>query len=693
MSKLTKREKYGLKRRLSNIAHTLTGMFIGVREIVGQELGYTLGQVAVYVNFYSKPHCGKMNKAETIRFIRGICFHELLHLLETDFTIYNDTITSVDECEQEIMNDIYNILEDSAIENFAPLYMSDELVADLNYMKSVVYQKSPPIDESNDPFIQFICASIQYGDAGLLKGKFRSKAAQKCFLRCVPIMDKAVEEPDNLKRSQYAKEIFNISKPLWIEHRNAREMDKFLDNVRKRLGENGKGISSSSKSGSGAPLDPVEPGTLPPPSARSKRRKVTVRRVSAEEFKKAMESAAEAPDDSSDGDIEVLIPDSPVEVKPSEKAASGTSDPTPASSHKTDRSAPGSSTEIPSPAEGSEITDEKPFESEKEAEASLEAEGVISAETAARIYREMNEAERELEEEERKETADAIALPDYQITGGLNKICGRYRCHNIRQRIDFDDMMRLEETYSQILEPMAPGIERVSKQLMRIFKNAPDEKQYRTCGKVDIDRLCSGKKTVRVFTRKRIMDKSNMYVCIAVDCSASMRGQSILQARNAGIALAEVFCKLNIPISIFGFTADNIKDYDATHIHFITGANTHRDRLRLLGIRAMDNNFDGYSIRFGAEILKKKSAAHKMLIVISDGTPLCSAYYDVDGIADTKLAIKEASKDAVVFGILVGKQKPTVHRAMYGYNFMHIKNPDDLFAGLAKCISKQIKEW
>ncbi|NLT13309.1 MAG: VWA domain-containing protein, partial [Clostridiales bacterium] len=330
---------------------------------------------------------------------------------------------------------------------------------------------------------------------------------------------------------------------------------------------------------------------------------------------------------------------------------------------------------------------------ESDAASSIETETIIDAETARRVREEMAADEAEIAEAERLEKEDSASSLDYNVDGGYKKVCSKRNCINTRPVIRLGDEMALADAYTAVVTPMLGGINKVARQLERIFKNSPDEKVHRTSGKIDIDRLCSGTMTARVFTKRRIADKNDMHICIAIDCSGSMRGDSIHQARKAAIALAEVFDKLSIPVSMFGFTADDINNGDPHHIHFITGKNTKRDRLRLLDIKAMSNNFDGYSIRYGAALLKKKSAAHKMLIVISDGAPACSAYVGGNGVMDTKLAIKEASKEAVVFGILVGSASPEVHKMMYGYNFLHIRMPEDLFNGLARCISRQVKEW
>ncbi|NLT15343.1 MAG: hypothetical protein GXY05_13490, partial [Clostridiales bacterium] len=340
MAKLTKSEIYGLQNRLSKIAFTLTGKRMRIKQAKNGELGFTSEGDEIFVAF-DHPEYNDLDTVGIIRMIKGITVHELMHQLQTDFAIYVSTIQSVDRYAQQILGQIYNILEDSAIENFASEYVSDSLFSDLNFTRATIYSKSQPIDSYNDPFVQFIYASIQYGDAGLIKGEFTFKEAYDIFVKCLPIMNKAVEEPENIKRSKYAKQIYDISQPLWKKHaEDAEMMDKLMKELEKALKDLGKGKPMSAEEaasrGSGKPIDPMDPDSKPSSSERSKRRKVTFKRVTAEEFKKAMEESEEGCGGSCDGDIEVLIPDEPVELP--EKDASSESDsismPGPASESK-----------------------------------------------------------------------------------------------------------------------------------------------------------------------------------------------------------------------------------------------------------------------------------------------------------------------------------------------------------------------
>ena len=667
MSKLTKKSAFALKQKLSKIGFSLTGSRTAVLEAGGEELGYTSGGGTVYVAF-THPYYESLSVLETISFITGTFVHEVMHLLQTDMLLYNKAIRDVPTQEREFIQTIYNIIEDSAIEYFAPLYVSDHLMHSLDFMRASIQAQSLPLQEYEDAFVQFIGACIQYGDAGLLRGDFTYPEAKKCFLSCLPIMNDAVEEPDNEKRAAYAKEVFELSRPLWQEKANeAKAWQELLDMLREAMKTAGKSSEAASGGGPlGSPLSPVKEGEKPEESERTRRRKITFKRVSAEEYKRlAEEAAAEGSPPGPEDDITILIPDEPVEEKPT--GTGGAMSP---------------------------LQPEAPSDEElREAEKGLEKEGVVSAEDAERISREMKSLENDIAAADAAESEGKSTLLDIPLSAdGYKMACKGVTCKNIRATIDFSAEVKLMDSYHAIVEPMQPTINKLTRQLQRIFQNSPDEKDYRAAGKVCVPRLASGARTSRVFTKTKTQTKNDLHICIAIDNSGSMHGNSIAQARTSAIVLAEVFSRLNIPTSMFGFTADHA-GVSVYHEHYLTGQNTARDRLRLLGIRALSNNFDGYSIRYAAQLLEKKPAAHKLLFVISDGSPACQAYGRVNGVQDTKLAIKEASKTATVVGILVGHASPDVHREMYGYNFLHIKDPSQLAVGLVKCVSNKIKEW
>ena len=180
---------------------------------------------------------------------------------------------------------------------------------------------------------------------------------------------------------------------------------------------------------------------------------------------------------------------------------------------------------------------------------------------------------------------------------------------------------------------------------------------------------------------------------LLIDESGSMCGDRTQCARVAAIGLAEVFGNLNIPISIIGFTADESR-HSAVHYHYLHWKNTQKERLKLLGLTARKNNFDGYSIRYASQLLAKRPEKNKLMIVISDGQPACHYYPSMlTGVTDTSQAIREASKKVDIIGVAIDNSDTEILYGMYKNHFVHIANVRELFSQLSGVIKNKIKKW
>lgn len=303
-----------------------------------------------------------------------------------------------------------------------------------------------------------------------------------------------------------------------------------------------------------------------------------------------------------------------------------------------------------------------------------------------------SEIERCLEEEEIADKLDSDAdepLPDIDVTSP--RFRKAHTCLN--RKITVDDSSSATELYARIIAKLNPGISSLTSQLRRIFKADQEEKEYRSSGKINVKRLNSGRMTARVFDKRRSpAQKSNLSVLLLIDESGSMYGSRAEAAKQCAIALSETLKNCNVPCYVIGFTADT-SGYDAVHNHYIGWRSNAKDRLKLLDITARANNFDGYSIRYAGEVLKRHNAEHKLMIVISDGQPACYAYSGVDGIADTKDAIRDVRKYASVLGVAIGNDSTETLHHMYGRDFIHISDVNELFSGISKKIAKLIREW
>lgn len=272
------------------------------------EIGYTSSNNEIHIA-YDHPIMDGLGDIEKASFREGVFAHEALHQIFTDFAAFERSQTFLKVFERPIFAMFVNVLEDASIENFAPEVMGGTLLKSLRFSIAHIYKKSPNIDKSQSAFSQLIAALINFGDLGLIKGKFTFPEARKIFFEIAPLFEQGIEEPVGKNRINIAKQIMDIAKPLWEQDaQNAEAMAKALEELSKRCKSsmNGKGQGKSADgSGSGSE-----------DSLASKRRKITIKKVTKEELEEMKKNGEieEAPSGGSggsmpDGDITMVTCD------------------------------------------------------------------------------------------------------------------------------------------------------------------------------------------------------------------------------------------------------------------------------------------------------------------------------------------------------------------------------------------------
>ena len=154
--------------------------------------------------------------------------------------------------------------------------------------------------------------------------------------------------------------------------------------------------------------------------------------------------------------------------------------------------------------------------------------------------------------------------------------------------------------------------------------------------------------------------------------------------------LLALFEKGDVPLYVTGFTDNNVVEL----YHFIRWDNTEEERRSLLKIRAMDNNFDAYVVRYAEKELLKRSEKRKLFIMVSDGQPSSYFSYGEEGMRQNAEAIahmKEAGIHVLAFG--VGDVPQSSFEYMYGKDaFIDVSNPASLFDKLATALKNVIGE-
>ena len=218
------------------------------------------------------------------------------------------------------------------------------------------------------------------------------------------------------------------------------------------------------------------------------------------------------------------------------------------------------------------------------------------------------------------------------------------------------------------------------------------ETVYATSGKYNLKRDLTHT-SVKIFDkRKEPKNVEDLAVMLLVDMSGSMSWAGKMdRAKEAATLLAEALKHLQVPCYIMGFAAD-CEGYEVLHHHFVSWKSNPAEYASIADMSAVaGNNDDGYSLRYAARILDRQNAEHKILFVLSDGMPNCERYRNsTDGVKDAAAAVREAGRRADVFGLGLGDNFNDDIRAMYGGNFLQVRDTSMLAVTLARQLTRMV---
>ena len=566
---------------------------------------------------------------------------------------------SMSRAEASILMEFANTIEDPAIEYFAPQLFGGRLLDSLRFSIKHIYKLSPGIEKSKTPFSQLINALINFGDMGIVKGEWTFPEAKEMFRKVAPVYNRAITCPDSKKRIDYAKECMKITKPLWEKDvQDAEIFEKLLKELSEFLQRAGLKLFDDSQ---------LETGN----SEISEKRDSLISALGGSSDKNEEKENGKSSGESSDSNKSENKAD-----KDDEKASSQKGSSSDCNDSKEKASSDGGDVDPIDNAtmnenEANSIAEEQ-YEITEDLLKSIE-EGIKSEADA--INKSKAKGENDF---------DKGKLPNFDITSE-NFIGKRASCINRRMSNSAGPVV--SEMYANALSAYSYEIKNLTKTLDRLFKADREQVYAATSGDYNIIRGSLGT-TARIFDKRRDPDKlKDAAVVLLVDLSGSMGGSKVNQARKTAITMAEALSACRIPYYVMGFHAD--KGADAVHDHFVTWSNKKSDRETLVAMNASGNNFDGYSIRYAGELLKRRSENNKILFVISDGQPSCRKYRGSNGIADTIDAIKQVRKFSTVFGIAVGYScGPVMLQKMYGRDFIFVENEALLTNMLCKKLTK-----
>jgi len=197
----------------------------------------------------------------------------------------------------------------------------------------------------------------------------------------------------------------------------------------------------------------------------------------------------------------------------------------------------------------------------------------------------------------------------------------------------------------------------------------------------------------RYFSRKRPPEEDpSLAVALRIDQSASMKASGRLEAaKRAAVAVYEFCTASNIPLLIYGDTADRSPIEKMSMYSYIDWEKPElNDKYSLMAIQSHSNNRDGMALRILAEKLVKASQSTKLLISISDGQPKAMPDYTGNvAIDDMKQIIKEYSRKGIVFlAAAIGQDKDTISNIYGQEHFLDMSNLGQLPIQLIRIISR-----
>lgn len=202
-------------------------------------------------------------------------------------------------------------------------------------------------------------------------------------------------------------------------------------------------------------------------------------------------------------------------------------------------------------------------------------------------------------------------------------------------------------------------------------------------------------KDFRYFSKKLPPNESpSLAVGLRVDESASMSSFGRLEAAKSAVIAVYEFCHLcNIPILVYGDTADTSKiEQMSIFAYSDFEKDDYNNRYRLMGIRGRSNNRDGMALRILAEKLMSSPQQTKLLISISDGQP--KAMEDYTGkiaMEDMKKTIAEYERKGITFlAAAIGQDKEVISQIYKEDRFLDITNLEELPGKLVKIIARYL---
>ncbi|EMF0148889.1 AAA family ATPase [Enterococcus hirae] len=248
----------------------------------------------------------------------------------------------------------------------------------------------------------------------------------------------------------------------------------------------------------------------------------------------------------------------------------------------------------------------------------------------------------------------------------------------------------------QIRQQVLPIVETLSRQILDLLEN--DESTTYQKGKYEGQRFNASRvayNDLGYFDKKNPPhEQPSLAVALRIDESGSMiRDERIEAAKKAAIAIAEFAKRVNIPLMIYGDTAD-VSTREKTSIFSYKEFSDDFQWLdeKLVTMKPRQNNRDGASLRLIANKLSQEVATTKLLISISDGHPKALPdYTGKKAREDIQSVLSEYDRQGVIFvAAAIGQDQKEI-KEIYGENrFIDMTDINELPQQLIQLIARYL---
>lgn len=327
--------------------------------------------------------------------------------------------------------------------------------------------------------------------------------------------------------------------------------------------------------------------------------------------------------------------------------------------------------------ENKSLSAEEPNEGEEKQEETIEKNEIppqMQKERSSDIEGK-NQKEQQTGDDSQEMSASDMEAHDKEIKKQLNKEARQIMKETIHEKEGLivhrpafqGKTPEARELHMQVM----PIVESLSRQILELLDNEQTETYQK--GKYEGQRFNASKVAygdLRNFDKKNPPhEQPSLAVAVRIDESGSMiRDDRIEAAKKAAIAIAEFSKKVDIPLLIYGDTADRSsreKTSLFSYKEFEDGFQWLNEKL--VTMKPRQNNRDGAALRLAAEKLNRQSATTKLLLNISDGQPKALPdYTGKKAKEDIQSVLKEYERQGILFvSAAIGQDKEEI-KSIYG---------------------------